>query len=166
MHRIRSSAAKIWVGITRQTAAFSLVPRSFPPTLIGELWAGLTRSTPAFNDVQPPEVLTCEDALQRRVGRVYGRPLTKSAVWVGATVVGVALVVLVVVLVTAPPAKHSAPIEVIHTTSAVQVTIALIALFALVFWRTALRLVLLIVIVALLTLVAGGAIVLFQSIHG
>src|ERR1022692_746686 len=105
MHRIRSFAAKILAGVTRQTAAFSSPSRSAPPTLLGGLWAGLTRSTPAFNDVQPPEVLTGEDdAPQRQMRRLYGRLPTRLAVWAGAAVIGVALVVLVVVLVTVPPA--------------------------------------------------------------
>jgi hypothetical protein len=75
------------------------------------------------------------------------------------------VLVVVVVVVTVPPAKHSAATGVIHTTSAVQLAIAVIALVAVVFWRVALRLVLLIVTVALLALVASGAIVLLQSIH-
>lgn len=168
MHRIRSFAAKILAGVTRQTPAFSSASRSAPQTLLGGLWAGLTRSTPAFNDVQPPEVLTGEDdAPQRQMHRLYGRRLlTRSAIWAAAAVIGVVLVVVVVVLVTPPPAKHSAAISVIHVTSAVQLTIAVTALVAVVFfWRLALRLVIVIVTVALLALIASGALVLIQSIH-
>jgi hypothetical protein len=163
MRSNRSLASALLAGLTRQTAAFSLASRPAPRSFVAELWAGLTRNTPAFNGLPSPQIPVIEDAVAERQLR-RRRHIKLLATSVGI-VICAAVVGLVLVLVL-PSAKHqTSPTAVQATPAAVVEVVALIGLGAIIFWRMALRIVLIIVVIALVTILASGAIALFEGLH-
>jgi len=158
------------ITLTRQDPASSPVYRPVPPTLMGQVWAGLTRNTPAFTGARTPD----ESASQEQRPALYARLAVRTAMsawswsarWVGLAVAAIGLAGVTGLVLALVHNSHTGGAHHAAAASAyIQISVVGCAVLVAVFWRSALRIVLLLVVA--LTLVGLGelALGLFRAIQ-
>jgi hypothetical protein len=145
--KLKSLVSSILFGIAGQTPTLTSIYRPAPATLIGQIWAGLTRNTPAFSP-RPSEVpvrreLTSRERSERRTWNL-GPALKAALPWAAIAAVMITAVVLFFVY-SSPNGHHSQ-----QSTSAgdgISFVILAVILFVTLFWRLALKIVALLVVI-------------------